>query len=77
MLIMLFLLKTNLIIQVFFFKIWDQMFGSIYTGETVISAMEARKRGLRTRAHWDKVEKVDYSPLLSHSFWMTNEKKKM
>jgi lathosterol oxidase len=61
----------------FFFKIWDQLFGSIYTGETVISAMEARKRGLRTRAHWEKVELVDYSPLLTLSFWMESDKKKM
>ena len=36
----------------------SQMFGSIYKGDVVISAMEARKRGLRTREAFDKIEKV-------------------
>ena len=53
----------------FFIKIWDQLFGSMYTGETVIPALEARKRGLRTREAYDKVIKPDYSPLLSLAAW--------
>jgi len=57
----------------FFFKIWDQMFGSIYEGDVVISAMEARKQGLRTREAFDAIEKPDYSPLLSPSFWLKGE----
>ena len=51
-------------------QIWDQMFGSMYTGEQVISAMEARKRGLRTEAAWAKIEKPDYSVLLTKDFWL-------
>jgi len=50
-------------------QIWDQIFGSMYTGTQVISAMAARKQGLRTKAAYAKVPKPDYSPLLKLGFY--------
>mmetsp|Transcript_81022 Transcript_81022/g.161578 ORF Transcript_81022/g.161578 Transcript_81022/m.161578 type:complete len:311 (-) Transcript_81022:183-1115(-) len=61
----------------FFFKVWDQLFGSMYTGGTVISALEARQRGLRTREAWEKVVKPDYTPLLKPSFYFTGGKSEL
>lgn len=45
------------------------MFGSMYTGSQVISAMEARAKGLRTRKAYGEVVKPDYSPLLTLGFY--------
>jgi len=52
----------------FFFKLWDQMFGSIYTGRC-FCAKCSRAAGERTREAYDAVMKPDYSVLLQLSFW--------
>lgn len=52
----------------FFFKAWDQLFGSVYTGECTCAECD-RKKGNRTRAHFDKIVKPDYSSLVSPSSW--------
>jgi lathosterol oxidase len=52
----------------FFFKIWDQLFGSMYTGECKCAKCE-HKNGRRTKAQFDAVKKYDYSCLLNFSFW--------
>jgi len=53
----------------FMFKIWDQMFGSMYHGED-LSAYTAVAKGQRTREEYEKIHKPDYSVLLSASWWM-------
>lgn len=52
----------------FFFKIWDQLFDSMYKGECFCCKCE-EKKGKRSREAFDKVKKYDYSPLLSFTFW--------
>jgi lathosterol oxidase len=55
----------------FFFKIWDQMFGTTWAGECGCVKCE-RKRGKRTRAQWEKISatKPDYACLLTTKFWL-------
>jgi len=52
----------------FFFKCWDQMFGSMYTGKCFCVKCE-EKAGKRTREQFAQVHKPDYSPLLTFKFW--------
>eukprot|EP01116_Phalansterium_solitarium_P003311 TRINITY_DN14135_c0_g1_i1.p1 TRINITY_DN14135_c0_g1~~TRINITY_DN14135_c0_g1_i1.p1 ORF type:complete len:307 (-),score=103.77 TRINITY_DN14135_c0_g1_i1:318-1121(-) len=54
----------------FFFKIWDQLAGSVFDQECVCAKC-CRAKGLRTREAFAKIEKPDYSVLLSPSFWLT------
>jgi len=54
----------------FFFKFWDKLFGSIYTGKCDCAKC-ARERGERTKEQWDKLERPDYSILLTPSFWLS------
>jgi len=54
----------------FFFKIWDDLAGSVYPKEKCFCSQCARAKGEREREQWEKVEKPDYSPLLSPSFWL-------
>jgi lathosterol oxidase len=56
----------------FFFKIWDQLFGSVYEGECFCAKCSVA-RGERTEEVWAALPKPDYSPLLSFSFWRTGE----
>ncbi|KAI9314688.1 hypothetical protein DFJ73DRAFT_402916 [Zopfochytrium polystomum] len=58
----------------FFFKIWDQMFGSMYTG-TCLCVKCCQERGERSMAAFKALEKPDYSVLLQPSFWLTDQKK--
>jgi len=53
----------------FFIKLWDRMFGSIYDKKCICSECE-RKEGKRTLEIYNKVEKQDYSDLLSWRFWL-------
>ncbi|MFO0548831.1 MAG: sterol desaturase family protein [Polyangiaceae bacterium] len=57
----------------FFFKLWDQMFGSTYPDEgnpeKCLCSACCRSRGERSEEAWAKVEHPDYSVLLSPSFW--------
>jgi len=55
----------------FFFKIWDQLAGSIYTDECVCAKC-CRGKGLRTREQFKQVQLPDYSVLLQPSFWLSN-----
>jgi lathosterol oxidase len=52
----------------FFFKLWDQLAGTVSQKPCVCARCEAAK-GKRSRAEWEKVEKPDYAPLLSPAFW--------
>ena len=54
----------------FFFKIWDQLFGTMHPKGVEDSAMCAVQRGERTRELWEKTVKPDYSVLLSASWWL-------
>lgn len=53
----------------FFFKVWDNMFGSVWKDECFCVRCEQAK-GNRTREQYDKIEKPDYSVLLSPQFWL-------
>jgi len=55
----------------FFFKVWDQLAGSVYDQPCFCSKC-ARARGEREYAAWLKIVKPDYSPLLRPSFWLTS-----
>jgi lathosterol oxidase len=55
----------------FVFKIWDQLFGSVYDQECVCARHE-RERGKRTREIWNTIHIPDYSVLLTTSFWITS-----
>jgi len=56
----------------FFFKIWDQLFGTLYPESKGCFCAEcARKNGERTVEEFNKVKLYDYSVLFKPSFWMT------
>ncbi|MBK8266315.1 MAG: sterol desaturase family protein [Nannocystis sp.] len=57
----------------FFFKLWDQLAGSVYEAppETCLCARCSLARGERTRAEFDAIPKPDYRPLLRPSFWLS------
>jgi len=57
----------------FFFKVWDNLFGSVYDGNCFCAKCE-QKAGRRTKEQFDKIVKYDYSVLLSPSFWLTQSK---
>ncbi|EFA78700.1 hypothetical protein PPL_08161 [Heterostelium album PN500] len=59
----------------FFFKIWDQLFGSMYDGECFCCKCE-QKKVERTKEKWLAIEKPDYSVLLRPSFWFSSNTKK-
>eukprot|EP01127_Copromyxa_protea_P005390 TRINITY_DN15328_c0_g1_i1.p1 TRINITY_DN15328_c0_g1~~TRINITY_DN15328_c0_g1_i1.p1 ORF type:complete len:291 (-),score=42.53 TRINITY_DN15328_c0_g1_i1:25-897(-) len=56
----------------FFFKIWDNLFGSVHrpVNGKCVCAKCCRDRGERTLEAWNKVKKPDYSVLLQPSFWL-------
>jgi len=54
----------------FFFKIWDQLAGSVYPGECFCARCE-QKAGKRTREAFKKIEKPDYSVLVNPAFWFS------
>jgi len=53
----------------FFFKIWDNLFGSVYDKECFCVKCEKAKGG-RTEADFKKVVLPDYNRLLEPSFWL-------
>ena len=55
----------------FFFKIWDQMAGSVYPRCFCVRCQQAN--GKRERAQWEKVVKPDYSVLLKPSFFFNKD----
>jgi Delta7-sterol 5-desaturase len=59
----------------FFLKVWDQMFGSLYTEgtDTCLCARCSTARGERTREAYDLIDKPDYSVLRSPSYWWHGE----
>ncbi len=59
----------------FFFKIWDELFGSITKNDCLCSLCEERK-GNRTKKQFDEVKKPDYSVLLSLRFWLSKTSSK-
>jgi lathosterol oxidase len=61
----------------FFFKLWDQIAGSVYRAgpEECLCAGCSVARGERTREAFDAVEKPDYSVLLKPSFWLYGGKR--
>jgi len=56
----------------FFFKLWDQLAGSIYEADhkSCLCAGCCKARGERTPEAFAAIAKPDYSPLLSFSFWL-------
>lgn len=60
----------------FFFKIWDQLFGSIYTGDC-FCAKCCQKKGKRTLEIYNQIEKPDYSILFVPSFWFNAKSKEV
>ncbi len=61
----------------FFFKIWDQIAGSIYEAgpDTCLCARCSVARGERTKEAFLAIDKPDYSPLLRPAFWLQGGKK--
>ncbi len=61
----------------FFFKIWDQIAKSEYRAgpEECVCASCSTARGERSREAFAALDKPDYSPLLSPSFWLFGEKR--
>ena len=55
----------------FFFKCWDQMFGTVWKKENTCAAW-ARANGKRTPEQWKQIEASlpDYSVLLSPGYWL-------
>lgn len=62
----------------FFFKLWDQLAGSVYEAgpEECLCARCSVARGERTREAFDALEKPDYSVLLKPSFWLSGGKRR-
>ncbi len=60
----------------FFFKLWDQLFGSLYQASPAecLCASCCTARGERTEEAFAAIEKPDYSPLLSPSYWLHGDK---
>lgn len=54
----------------FFFKIWDQLAGSVYP-KACFCVRCQQKEGKRERHQWEKLEKPDYSKLLDISFYLS------
>lgn len=61
----------------FFFKLWDQLAGSLYKAgpEECLCAKCSMARGERTREAFEALEKPDYSVLLKPSFWWNGGKR--
>lgn len=63
----------------FFFKLWDQLFGSVYHAAPAtaddpgncLCAKCCTARGERSAEAFARIRKPDYSPLLSPGFWRT------
>jgi len=56
----------------FFFKIWDQLFGTMYPeAKGCFCAECARKNGERSLEEFKKITIPDYTTLLKPSFWMS------
>lgn len=53
----------------FFFKIWDQLFGSSFNEECFCVKCQ-RAKGTRTLAAFKEIKVPDYSVLLKPSFWL-------
>jgi len=54
----------------FFFKIWDNLFGSVYEGECFCVKCEQAK-GKRSLEHFKQVKVPEYEKLLQPSFWFS------
>jgi lathosterol oxidase len=61
----------------FFFKIWDQLAGSMYQAppEECLCVKHCIARGERTREAFERVVKPDYSILLRPSYWWHGERR--
>lgn len=55
----------------FMFKLWDNLFGSVYPGRCDCVKCQVA-RGERNREAWEKIEKPDYSVLLQPSYWKSS-----
>lgn len=54
----------------FMVQFWDMIAGSIYPKERCFCSKCARAKGERDFSEWEKLKKVDYSPLFTFSFWL-------
>ncbi len=57
----------------FFFKIWDQLFGTENPG----GCNCAQCRPVRTVQEWEATVKPDYSVLLSPEWWLSTDSRKL
>ncbi|CAF4301420.1 unnamed protein product [Rotaria sp. Silwood2] len=57
----------------FFFKIWDQLFGSVFPREKCLCVKCQHAQGQGTREEYDKVEKPDYRVMLQWNFWLNTK----
>jgi len=56
----------------FFFKIWDQLFGTVWKKENQCAAW-ARANGKRTREQFKEIHIPDYSVLLQLDYWLNGK----
>jgi lathosterol oxidase len=54
----------------FYVQTWDNIMGSVYPKEKCFCSKCAREKGEREFEAWEKIEKPDYSVLLSPKFWI-------
>eukprot|EP00516_Mucochytrium_quahogii_P001210 CAMPEP_0203759658 /NCGR_PEP_ID=MMETSP0098-20131031/12763_1 /ASSEMBLY_ACC=CAM_ASM_000208 /TAXON_ID=96639 /ORGANISM=" , Strain NY0313808BC1" /LENGTH=271 /DNA_ID=CAMNT_0050652765 /DNA_START=274 /DNA_END=1089 /DNA_ORIENTATION=+ len=59
----------------FFFKAWDQLFGSTHTGKCFCCPCQ-HEQGKRTEKEFKTIEIPDYSVLLQPKFWFENKEVK-
>ena len=64
----LFLCTCRPIYTGFFFKLWDNVFGTNYPGKC--ACYQCRPK--RSIQEWLKIEKPDYSVLLSPAWWISS-----
>jgi len=57
----------------FFFKLWDQLYGSVWDQECFCCKC-AQKKGERTKEIYDTIRKPNYSPLFKVQFWLDGVK---
>jgi len=55
----------------FFFRFWDELFGSVIPPPEIICAKAARESGKRSLELWQKTHVPDYSVLLTSRFWLS------
>ena len=67
-------LKTGPMFTGFFFKLWDNLASSVPpAGSPCLCSRCEAAAGRRSPEAWRKLDKVNYTPLLSLKFWLSGE----